>query len=111
MNDIFEPMTRLIKSTMMVVAGLCWIGVALGFGFLLVQYLNQGAGLQVLGFYFGVSSTTVLLGLAHVVGLAAAAFLCFALGVVLCAHGLVPPQATTGSAETAAPATNEQPNF
>ncbi len=76
---------------MMVIAGLCWFAAALGFGFLLVQYLAQGAGLQVFGFYLGVSSSTVLLGLAHVVGFAAAAFLCFAIGVGFCAHGLVPP--------------------
>ncbi len=39
---------------------------------------------------FDVSLTGVLIGLVHVVGLAAAAGLSFAIGVGLCAHGLVP---------------------
>jgi len=82
-------MTRYIKSTMMVVAGLCWFGIAWAFGFFLFQYLAGGAGLQVFGF-FGVSSTTVLIGLAHVIGFAAAAFLCCVIGTGFCAHGLVP---------------------
>ena len=78
-----------IKSALMIIAGLCWLAGALGIGFFLFQYLGGGAGLQLFGF-FDVSSTTVLLGLVHVVGLIAAACLCFVIGVGLCAYGLVP---------------------
>jgi len=80
---------RYLKSAMMVAAGFCWLMAAVGFGFFLFQYLAEGAGLQVFGF-FGVSSLTVLVGLAHFIGFVAAAFLCFVIGVGLCAHGLVP---------------------
>lgn len=83
-------MTRYIKSTLMVVAGLCWIAFALVIGFVLFWYLDGGAGLQVFGFFFAVSSMTVFFGLAHFVGFAVAACLCFVIGVGLCAYGLVP---------------------
>lgn len=82
-------MTRYIKSMLMLIAGLCWFIAALGFAVLLFQYLVQGAGLQIFGFFLG--STTVLIGLVHVVGFATAAFLCFAIGVGFCVHVLVPP--------------------
>jgi hypothetical protein len=75
---------------MMVVAGLCWIAFALVIGLFLFTYLVGGAGLQVFGFLFGMSSTTVVIGLVHFVGFVAAACLCFVIGVGLCAHGLVP---------------------
>jgi hypothetical protein len=84
-------MIRYLKSTVMVVVGLCWLAFAMLIGCLLFQYLGGGAGLQVFGFFFGVSSTTVLVGLVHFVGFAAAACFCFVIGVGLCAHGLVPP--------------------
>ena len=82
-------MTRYIKSTLLVVAGLCWLILALGIGFFLFQYLAEGAGLQVIGF-FALSSITVLIGLVHVVGFVAAAYLCFVTGLGLFVHGLVP---------------------
>jgi hypothetical protein len=74
----------------MVVAGLCWFGFGAFLCLFLFQYLVGGAGLQVFGFFFGVSSTTVLVGLVHFVGFVAAACLCLVIGVGLCAHGLVP---------------------
>jgi hypothetical protein len=83
-------MTRYIKSTMMVIAGLCWIGFAVFICLFLCGYLVGGAGLQVFGFFFPVSSTTLLVGLVHFVGFSAAAFLSFAIGVGLCARGVVP---------------------
>src|SRR5579872_5277856 len=79
---------RVVNSAIFVAGGLLWFGFALGFGFFLMQYVNQGAGLQFFG--LGVSSMTVLLGLAQVMGLVTASALCFAIGVGLCAHGLVP---------------------
>jgi len=72
------------------IAGLCWFAIALAIGFFLFEYLSGGAGLQMFGFLFGVSSLTVSIGLAHVVGLTAAALLCFTIGAGCWAHGLVP---------------------
>lgn len=83
-------MTRYIKSTMMVFAGLCWITFAVAICLFLYGYLLGGAGLQVFGFFFPVSSTTVLVGLVHFVGFITAAFLSFVIGVGLFAHGVVP---------------------
>jgi len=83
-------MTRYVKSSMMVIAGVCWLAFALLLCFFLFQYLVGGAGLQVFGFFFPVSSTTVLVGLVHFTGFVAAAGLCFVIGVGLCAHGIVP---------------------
>jgi hypothetical protein len=59
----------------MVVAGLCWFAMALGFGLLLFQYLAEGAGLQVFGFLFGLSCMTILIGWVHATGFAAAGWL------------------------------------
>jgi hypothetical protein len=83
-------MSRYIKSTFLVFAGLCWIAFALLICIFLYGYLVGGAGLQVFGFMFPVSSGTVLLGLVHFVGFSAAAFLSFVIGVGLCAYGVVP---------------------
>ncbi len=78
------------KGLVLVAAGLCWIAVALGIGLLLFQYVAGGAGLHVFGF-FGPSSLTVSIGLAHVVGFAAAGWLSFVIGVGLCAYGFCRP--------------------
>ena len=73
----------------MISAGILWLLFALGVVFLLFQYLSEGAGIQSFGF-FGVSSFTVLFGLVQFVGFAAAACLCFVVGVGLFAHGFIP---------------------
>ena len=83
-------MTRYLKSTALVVIGLGCIVMALTIGLFLFEYLVGGAGLQVFGFLFPVSSITVMTGLVQFVGFSAAACLCFVIGVGLCAHGLVP---------------------
>ena len=83
-------MTRYIKSTLLVIAGLCWIAFAVLICVFLYGYLVGGAGLQAFGFLFPVSSGTVLVGLVHFVGFSAAAFLSFVIGVGLCALGVVP---------------------
>ena len=85
-------MIRFIKSTMLVTAGLCWLAFAVLFWVLLYQYLVGGVGLQVFGFFFPVSSTTVLFGLVHFVGFVAAACLCFVIGAGLFAYGIAPVQ-------------------
>lgn len=74
---------------MMVGAGVGCLTGALAVVLFLFLYLAEGAGLQLFGF-FGVSSITVMAGLAHVVGFLAAASLLFLLGITLCAHGFVP---------------------
>ena len=85
-------MSRYIKSTVLVIAGLCWIAFALFFCLFLYGYLLGGAGLQVFGFMFPVSSTSILVGLVHFVGFSAAACLCFIIGLGLLAYGVTPPQ-------------------
>ncbi|HEV2694597.1 MAG TPA: hypothetical protein VG347_17010 [Verrucomicrobiae bacterium] len=78
-----------IKNILLMAAGLCWLGLAAALGLFLIQYFTDGAGLQ----FFGVqlfSSLTIVLGLGQVIGFAAATFVCFAIGMLLCLHGLVP---------------------
>jgi len=85
-----------IKRILMMAAGACWLLFAAVIGLALVQYFAGGAGMQVFGF---LSSLTVALGLGQVIGLAAAGFVCFAIGMLLCLHGLIPARA----AEAVAP--------
>ncbi|MDB6123404.1 MAG: hypothetical protein JWQ71_2397 [Pedosphaera sp.] len=68
--------------------GLLWFLFAVGFGWFLLQYVHQGAGLQFAG--VGISSGGILIGLVHVVGLSMAVLLCLVIGLGLCVHGLVP---------------------
>jgi hypothetical protein len=72
---------------MFLIAGACWLLLALGFGIVLLEYIGQGAGLQSFGWMF--SSGSVLIGLVHVVGFLFAGFLCFAIGAGLVARGFV----------------------
>src|SRR5690348_18485755 len=79
------------------IGGLSGFVCALGFGLLLVAYIIGGSGrqLSVLPLpIFGdpVSSGSILIGLVHVLGLATASFLCFAVGVSFFAHGIVPEE-------------------
>ena len=83
----------------MVITGLCWLAFAVLFCGVLYQYLAGGAGLQVFGFFFPASSTTVLFGLVHFVGLIAAACLCFVIGAGLFAYGITPLQKQTDQKE------------
>ena len=76
-----------MKRAMFLIAGACWFLFALGFGFILLQYIGQGAGLQFFGWMF--SSGSVLIGLMHVVGLVIASFSCFAIGAWFFARGFV----------------------
>lgn len=79
------------------IGGLSGFVCALGFAALLLAYISGGSGRQfgVLPLpVFGdpVSSGSILIGLVHVVGLAAASFLCFTVGLSFCAHGIVPEE-------------------
>lgn len=98
-NEFLMPrvMFSHIKNAVLVIAGLCWLGFAAGFTVFLFQYLAGGAGLQVFGFVPPMSSATALMELAHFVGFASAAALCFVIGIGLCARGFVtaPDQAET----------------
>jgi hypothetical protein len=80
-----------LRGTIFMLGGICWILAALVCASFVVQYVAQGAGLQF--WPFGISSGSVLIGLVHVVGFVSASGVCFAVGVGLCAHGLVPPSA------------------
>jgi hypothetical protein len=75
-----------MKRAMFLIAGACWVLFAAGFGFILLHYIEQGAGLQFFGWVF--SSGSVLVGLlVNVVGFVIAAFLCFAIGAGLLVRG------------------------
>jgi uncharacterized membrane protein YhaH (DUF805 family) len=76
-----------MKRAMFLIAGACWLLFAAGFGFILLHYIEQGAGLQFFGWMF--SSGSVLVGLVHVVGFVIAALLCFAIGASLLVRGFV----------------------
>ncbi|HSY17203.1 MAG TPA: hypothetical protein VK815_02675 [Candidatus Acidoferrales bacterium] len=78
-----------IKRILLVAAGVCWLLFAGGIGLALIQYFAGGGGMQVFGF-LGLSSLTVVLGLGQVIGFVVAAFVCFAIGMLLCLHGLIP---------------------
>jgi hypothetical protein len=77
------------KRALMMAAGLSWLAFAVFLCVFLFQYLSGGAGLQVFGYVFPVSSGTVFMGLVHFIGFVGAAGLCFAIGVGLCAYGIV----------------------
>jgi hypothetical protein len=81
-------MSNILRATLFLIAGLCWLAAALFFAILGWSYVAGGAGLQFFGLSF--SSGTVLLGLIHLLGFGFGAFLCFAIGVGLCAHGFIP---------------------
>ena len=78
-----------IRAAIYLSAGLCFIALSIAFAFFLLQYLSGGAGLQVIPFPF--SRGGVLVGVVHVIGMLLAAGISFALGIWLCAKGLVPP--------------------
>jgi hypothetical protein len=84
-------MSNVTRATMFLIAGLCWFAAALFFTLFAWSYVTDGAGLQFFALSF---SSGVLFGLIHLLGFGFGAFLCFAIGVGLCAHGLVPPRQT-----------------
>jgi hypothetical protein len=93
------------KRILLVAAGVCWLLFAAVIGLILIQYFAGGAGMQVFGF-LGISSLTVALEVGHVIGFVAAAFVCFAIGMLLCLHGLIPAQTADEPAASTSPASN-----
>jgi hypothetical protein len=83
-------MTRHLKSILLVAAGLCWLAVALSI--VLFLFFSGSEGEQVVGF-FGVTPPTIVFGLIPICGFLAMAGLCALIGLGLCVHGLVPPDA------------------
>jgi hypothetical protein len=76
---------HVLKRALCLVASVCWLGIAIGFGVVLVQYLFNGAGVQFFGYV--ISSTSVLLGVVHVTGFAFAMLFSFVLAIWLAACG------------------------
>jgi hypothetical protein len=80
-------MNRSIKSKLLMMAGFCWLAFAALIALFLCNYLVGGAGLQGFGFWLPMSGTTIVLGVAHFIGFAAAACLCLAIGAGLFVRG------------------------
>jgi hypothetical protein len=78
-------MNNVAKKILCTVGALCWFGFALACGFFLLQYVTEGAGLQIFG--WAVSAGSVLLGLVHVVGFCTASLVCMGIGLSIWARG------------------------
>jgi hypothetical protein len=76
-----------MKKAIHLFGGVCWFLASFIFGFFLLDYIANGAGLQF--FPLGISSGGVLLGLVHVTGFVAGAVISFSLGACLCARAIV----------------------
>jgi hypothetical protein len=81
-------MRRILK----LIRGIAALLLSLCFGFLVVGYLAGGAGIQV--FAPWISSTGILIGLVHVIGLSSASLFSFVLGICWCAEGATNSRAT-----------------
>src|SRR4051812_26260097 len=81
-------MKSLARQMAMIVGGVCWLSFAVVFAMFAVPGVLQNGGFSVLGLVL--SSEASLIGTAHLLGMVAASFICFAVGVGLCACGLVP---------------------
>lgn len=87
-----------MRAAIFLAGGLCWFGAALFLAICAWYYFTDAAGLQL--FPLSISSGSVLVGLIHLLGFGFGAFTCFAIGVGLCAHGLVPPSRTAQACAT-----------
>jgi hypothetical protein len=76
-----------MKKVIHLFCGVCWFLASVIFGFFLLNYIANGAGLQF--FPLGISSGGVLLGMVHVAGFVAGAVISFSLGACLCARAIV----------------------
>ena len=71
---------------MWLIGGAGWLLLGLSFGFFLMKYFSQGAGVQ----FMSITSGGVLLSMVHVIGIFLASGFCFVLAIGWWAHGLVP---------------------
>ena len=76
-----------MKRAMFLIGSGCWFLFAIGFGVLLAQYIVQGAGLQFSAWLF--SSSSILIGTMHVIGLITASVVCLAVSAALWTRGFV----------------------
>ena len=78
-----------MKRAMLLFCGVCRLFFGAGIGLLFAQYVGEIAGRDIFG--LGISSGSVLLGMAHILGLCAGMVLCFAIGLLICTQALVRP--------------------
>jgi hypothetical protein len=76
-------MDRYLNRKLLVAMGAIWLIAAAAILLFLLQYLAQGAGLQLFAF---ISTTGILLGTIHIIGLATAALISLSIGLALCSH-------------------------
>jgi hypothetical protein len=91
-----------MKRGMFIFFGVCWLGFALAIGIISWPYL-AGGPVGDSGFFsqlFAITSGSILLGLARVVGFAALTLLCVAIGLNLLLHGLYPEQTQNQDTES-----------
>jgi hypothetical protein len=82
-----------MKKALYLICGFCWFLFGLGFGFFLLRYLADGAGLQALTsgpVIFGqpITAGSIMTGLMQGTGLFLASAFCLFVGLGLCSHGL-----------------------
>jgi len=68
------------------VVGVLWLLFSVGFGLALLEYLMEGAGLQLLG--WNLCTGTIVVGVIHVIGLAIAAVVCLCVGIWFCSNAV-----------------------
>ena len=78
-----------MKRIFMVILGVLFLLVGAGIGFMLLQYLVQGTGLQFLPVF---NASTILIGWINVTGMLLASGICFCLGCYWCAEAAVTPE-------------------
>ncbi len=64
--------------------GLCWLLIGVGFGLFLLEYMRHGAGVQLFGFIFSTSS--VIVGVVHFIGITLAMLMSLAFAIGMCAR-------------------------
>lgn len=81
-----KPHLPLLTRTLYFLGGLCWLLFAAFFGFFLFKYMQAGAGVQLFGFIFSTSS--VVLGVVHFIGLSLAMLMSLAFAIGMCARAV-----------------------
>ena len=79
-----------MKRAIYLVGGFFCFGFALVCGFFLLEYVAQGAGLQLLGpLWIRITPVSLLVGLIHVAGLALLEGVALVAGIALCSRGWI----------------------